>query len=134
MTWEDARELRDGGVELGGHTVSHPILSRLDEAEALAEIGHCRERMVAELGESSGQTFAYPFGRRWDYDEGTLRATRQAGFSQAVNTHAGANGRTSDRLQLARLPVDDTTPLHLLVAHACGGFEFLRKFGLDLRE
>ncbi len=134
MTWEDTRELRDGGVELGGHTVSHPILSRLEEAAALAEIGHCRERMVAELGEDSGRTFAYPFGRRWDYGEETLRATRQAGFSQAVNTHAGTNSKASDRLQLARLPVDDTTPLHLLVAHACGGFEFLRKFGLDLRE
>ena len=134
MTWDDVRELRDWGVELGGHTVSHPILARLDEAEALAEIGHCRERMVAELGEASGQTFAYPFGRRWDYDEGTQRAARQAGFAQAVNTHAGANSPSADRWQLARLPVDDNTPLHLLVAHACGGFELLAKFGLDLRE
>lgn len=134
MDWDDARALRDGGVELGGHTVNHVILSRLDEDGARAEIGRCRERMVDELGEPAGRTFAYPFGRRWDYDENSMRATRGVGFTHAVNTHAGTNGAESDALQLRRLPVDDSTQLHLLVAEACGGFDLLRRLGVDLSE
>lgn len=134
MDWDDARSLRDGGVELGGHTVNHVILSRLEPDAALDEIGHCRDRMVAELGPGAGRTFAYPFGRRWDYNQDTMRVTRDAGFELAVNTHAGVNRAADDRLQLRRLPVDDGTPLHLLVAEACGGFELLRRVGLDLGE
>lgn len=134
MTWEDARALRDGGVELGGHTVSHPILSRLDAAGAAAEIGGGREVLARELGSEVPRVFAYPFGRAWDYNKVSIQAARDAGFDLAVNTHAGTNGPQSDRFQLKRLPVDDATPLHLLVAEACGGFELLRKFGLDLSE
>ena len=134
MDWDAARALRDGGVELGGHTVNHPILSRLDEAGAREEIGACRERMVAELGPGAGRTFAYPFGRRWDYGREAMTAARAAGFDLAVNTHAGTNGPDADPMQLLRLPIDDHTPMHLLVTQACGGFELLRRFGLDLRE
>jgi len=134
MDWDDARALRDGGVELGGHTVNHVILSRLDAAGAREEIGRCRERCVAELGDGAGRTFAYPFGRRWDYDRGSMEAATAAGFSYAVNTHAGTNTKGADPLQLRRLPVDDTTRLHLLVAEACGGFDLLRRFGVDLSE
>ncbi len=134
MTWDDVRALRDGGVELGGHTVGHPILSRLEPDEARKEIGACRDRMLEELGSDQARTFAYPFGRQWDYNDGSMRAASESGFEYAVNTHAGTNGPHTDRLQLLRLPVDDRTPMHLLVAQACGGFELLRRFGLDLRE
>ncbi|QDU84889.1 Polysaccharide deacetylase [Planctomycetes bacterium Pla163] len=134
MDWDDARALRDGGVELGGHTVNHVILSRLGPDDARTEIGHCRDRMVAELGPAAGRTFAYPFGRRWDYDQNSMQAARDVGFELAVNTHAGVNRPSDDRLQLRRLPVDDRTPLHLLVAEACGGFELLRRVGLELGE
>lgn len=134
MDWDDARALRDGGVELGGHTVNHVILSRLDLDGARVEIGHCRERMVTELGEGAGRTFAYPFGRRWDYHADAKRAVRDSGFELAVNTHAGTNGRGADELELRRLPVDDATSLHLLVAEACGGFDLLRRVGIELGE
>ncbi len=134
MDWEDARALRDGGIELGGHTISHPILSRLDASGAAAEIGGGREVLVRELGDAVPRVFAYPFGRAWDYDKTSMQAARDAGFDLAVNTHAGTNSAASDRFQLKRLPVDDSTPLHLLVAEACGGFDLLRKLGLDLSE
>lgn len=134
MTWDDARALSAAGIELGGHTVNHVILSRLDRDGARAEIEGCRASLERELGPQHARTFAYPFGRRWDYSDETREVTREAGFELAVNTHAGTNGPDSDRLQLRRLPVDDTTPMHLLVAEACGGFELLRRFGIDLSE
>jgi peptidoglycan/xylan/chitin deacetylase (PgdA/CDA1 family) len=134
MDWDDVQALAQGGVELGGHTVSHAIVSRLDEAGRRAEIAGCRERIVARLGPAAGRTFAYPFGRRWDYDQAGIEATRAAGFELAVNTHAGTNDVRTPRHELRRVPVDDRTPLHLLVAEACGGFELVRRLGLDLSE
>src|SRR5262245_46024388 len=63
MTWEDARALRDGGLELGGHTRSHEILSRLAPEAALSEAREGRESLARALG-GAGESFAYPFGRR----------------------------------------------------------------------
>ncbi len=133
LSWDDARALRDAGVELGGHTVRHEILSRLDAGRQAQEIEGCAAAMERELG-ARGGVFAYPFGRRWDYDEASVRAAKEAGFAAAVNTHAGTNDGRTEPFELKRLPIDDRAELPLLVAEACGGFDLLRRFGLDLSE
>ena len=77
-------------------------------------------------------SFAYPWGRPWDFDEASQRAVRIAGFSAACTMTPGVNLPRSDPMQYTRLAIDDNCELHLLVAEACGGFELLRRFGLDL--
>lgn len=134
LDWKDVHALAGAGVELGGHTRTHAILSRLEPQEARAEVEGGREALVGALGESAGRSFAYPFGRRWDYDETAARAVEASGFACAVTTHAGVNLRSTDRLRLRRWMIDETTPVHVLVAEACGGFELLRRLGLDLSE
>jgi hypothetical protein len=37
-------------------------------------------------------------------------------------------------MELARWMVDEQTPLHWLVAEACGGFALLRRLGIELAE
>ena len=37
ITWDQAREMQDGGVLFGGHTVTHPILARMESEEALKD-------------------------------------------------------------------------------------------------
>ncbi len=133
MTWDDARRLRDAGWELGCHTVSHPILSRLDADGAYAEIEGAAASMERELG-TRGTTLAYPFGRRWDYDEGSRAAAERSGYAFAVNTHAAANSPETDPHQLFRIAIDDDVSLPVLVAEACGGFDLARRFGLNLSE
>jgi peptidoglycan/xylan/chitin deacetylase (PgdA/CDA1 family) len=133
MSWQEARELQQAGVELGGHTVGHPILSRLPAPEQEREVGQGAAALRRELG-AEVPTFAYPWGRRWDFDDASREAVRKAGFRAAVTMHAGANLPGSDRLALRRLAIDDEARMHLLVAEACGGFELLRRVGLDLSE
>jgi len=135
MAPEDARALQDSGrVELGGHTVSHHVLSTLSADEQRAEVGDGKAALEDLFGGGSGVCFAYPFGRRWDVDDDSLEAVRAAGFRGAVTTHAGVITRGSDPLRLPRWMIDDRTPLHHLVCEACGGFELLRRLGLDLSE
>jgi peptidoglycan/xylan/chitin deacetylase (PgdA/CDA1 family) len=133
MTWDEAREMRDAGVELGGHTVNHVILSRCPQEEAEREIREGRAAMERELGVGV-VTFAYPWGRRWDFNRESREAVGKAGFGCAVTMHPGVNRRQSDPWELKRVAIDGGVRLHLLVAEACGGFELLRKVGVDLSE
>ncbi|MEM9378730.1 MAG: polysaccharide deacetylase family protein [Planctomycetota bacterium] len=132
-------------IEVGGHTVHHPVLSRLAPEAQRDEIGGGEAVLREFFGESepadggadlgtSGRTFAYPYGRRWDFDASAADAARAAGYASAVTTHAGVNVRSTDRYRLYRWPIHDGTRLHLVAAEASGAFELLRRFGVDLVE
>lgn len=133
MTWDDARALRDARVELGGHTMNHEILSKLDLETARREVAGCRASIARALG-TEPASFAYPFGRRWDWNDESARVVKEAGFRTSTSTHAGTNKRGDDAYRLKRLMIEEDAKLHLIATEACGGFDFLRRFGLDLSE
>lgn len=133
MTWDDARALRDSGVELGGHTVHHEILSKLDANAARNEVEGSRAALVRELG-GLPSSFAYPFGRRWDWNDESVEIVRAAGWKSATTTHPGTNARGGDPYRLKRIMIDENAKLHLIATEACGGFDFLRRFGINLSE
>lgn len=88
MTWQMAAELRDAGMVIGGHTASHPVLGRADEATQLREIEECRRRLQEELGVSM-RYFAYPVGLPGSFDATTRRILRRAGVRLAFSLHGG---------------------------------------------
>lgn len=133
LSRDEARALAAADrVEIGGHTVTHPVLARLDAAAASAEIAGGRAALAGLLGEGTGATFAYPYGRPWDHDAASAAAAREAGFTAAVTTTAGVNTADTDPFQLRRWPIQSGTPLHLLGAEASGAFELLRRLGVEL--
>lgn len=133
MDWAGARALKAAGFELGGHTVSHAILSGLEAGQQAEEIEGSLRSIEAALGERPG-VFAFPFGRRWDYNRETLEALEAAGMPVAVNTHCGTNTKHSPPLELRRVPVEEGTPLARILAEASGGFLLLERLGLKLSE
>jgi peptidoglycan/xylan/chitin deacetylase (PgdA/CDA1 family) len=72
MSWDEARALRDAGMSIGGHTVTHPVLGSLGEERQRAEIAGCRERIAAEL-EQPMRWFSYPVGFPGSFDATTRR-------------------------------------------------------------
>jgi len=95
-------ELHRAGMEIGGHTVRHPILRVLPDAEAEAEIGEGRARLQ-ELIDAPVDVFAYPNGRPLqDYDSRHVGMVRRLGFRAAVSTAAGTATAASDPFQLPR--------------------------------
>jgi peptidoglycan/xylan/chitin deacetylase (PgdA/CDA1 family) len=95
-------ELARAGMEIGGHTVRHPILTELDESEAEAEIAQGRSRL-AELAQREIEVFAYPNGVPGrDYDARHVGIVRKLGFKAAVSTAPGAARCGADLLQLPR--------------------------------
>ena len=90
------------GMAIGAHTVTHPILARLDPTNARHEIGASREHLEGLLGERVS-LFAYPNGvPLHDYLPEHVEMVRQCGFSAAVSTSWGAASRRTDRFQLPR--------------------------------
>lgn len=133
MDREGAQALSQAGWELGGHTISHHVLSGLDEDAQRTEIVGGRAALTGPLGVGC-ESFAYPFGRRWDFNDTSIDLAREAGFECAVSTHSGVCTKRSDPYRLNRWMIDDEAQLHLIAAEACGAFELLRRVGLDLSE
>ncbi len=121
LTWDQAREMLAGGVELGGHTVSHPILSTLEPGAQEEEILGSRQR-IAEATGVEPLTFAYPNGSARDYDRHTVEILRRAGFRAACTTRRGSNRPGCDRLTLKRIGIG-SDPLAVLEARLAGLFD-----------
>jgi peptidoglycan/xylan/chitin deacetylase (PgdA/CDA1 family) len=102
MTSSQVRQLHAAGMEIGGHTVNHPILARLDPAHARREIADGKEALEALVG-SPVRSFAYPNGKPGqDYLAEHARMAREIGFDAAVSTSWGAARQASDPFQLPR--------------------------------
>jgi len=106
LDWGDVRRLADGGVEIGGHTCSHAILSRLDDAAASEEIGLSSASIAAELGHAP-RHFAYPNGGRDDFSDRDVRLVRDAGFATATTSIEGVNRPGADPYRLLRFNVHE---------------------------
>lgn len=102
MTSEEVQQLRAAGMEVGAHTVSHPILARCDDATAKREIEAGRSRLETLLDERI-RFFAYPNGKLGtDYTPKHADMAREIGFEAAVTTNPGASFHGSDIYQLSR--------------------------------
>jgi len=103
MSSEQVRALHRAGMQIGAHTVSHPILATLDPQTAADEIGRSRDALQALLGHKVG-LFAYPNGRPGaDYLPDVHPAmVRELGFEAAVSTRWAAARRSDDVFQIPR--------------------------------
>jgi peptidoglycan/xylan/chitin deacetylase (PgdA/CDA1 family) len=110
MTWRMARELLAAGMTVGGHTVSHPILARLDEDAQRAEVFSCRARLEAELGIPM-RWFSYPNGDGGSFDARTRAIVREAGVALAFGFEGGFVRRRDgwDRYAVPRIAVGPRT-------------------------
>jgi peptidoglycan/xylan/chitin deacetylase (PgdA/CDA1 family) len=105
MSWDEVGELERGGTfRFGAHTVDHEIVSRLDDAALERQIRASIEA-VARHARQPSRTFAYPNGRRQDFDARAAGIIRAAGGTAAVSTISGLNSARTDPFALRRLTV-----------------------------
>lgn len=110
LTGEMLHTLDRNGVEIGGHTISHPILTRIDDAAARAEIVGNKQQLEAIIGKPL-RLFAYPNGKRdVDFDTRHTQMVREAGYVAAFTTAVGPATRHSDRYEIPRCRPWDTNP------------------------
>jgi peptidoglycan/xylan/chitin deacetylase (PgdA/CDA1 family) len=117
MTAPELRGLAEAGMELGGHTVTHPDLSALGYDPCADEMNRGRDQLEAATGVLA-TTFAYPFGI---HGEAARRAARDVGFDAAVT--ASGFGDMADRYALPRALLWGTDRNTILVAKLLGVYE-----------
>ena len=93
VTWEQLRTMRDAGIELGGHTHTHPTLPKVAPDGLAGEINYCLDRLDAELG-TTQRPFCYPNGQPDDFSQTVRDAVENAGFIGAVVAYADADTHT----------------------------------------
>jgi peptidoglycan/xylan/chitin deacetylase (PgdA/CDA1 family) len=88
LDWDELRALETRGARLGAHTLTHPLLSRCDDARAEREILGSVDRVRTELRDPS-MVFAYPVGRATDFGTRDEALVERAGLIGAVSAVAG---------------------------------------------
>ncbi len=115
LNWDEAREMAKNGIEFGAHTVTHPILSRVDGDQLSCETAQSQGDIEREIGQKV-LSFAYPAGTRQRRDEAARAAVEACGYCYAVAYDQGVELHP-DRLAMPRLHVDRDQSLALFRAN-----------------
>ena len=111
MTSQEIKAMRFAGMQIGAHTITHPILAGLTDSEARDEIQGSK-RFLEQLLEERVGLFAYPNGKpAEDYTPRSVDVVRSLDFDAAVSTAWGATGAGDDLFQMRRFTPWDQSRL-----------------------
>ena len=126
MTSGQIRNLADRGVVFGGHTVTHPILSRESEERVRREVIECK-RTLEQLTGSEILHFAYPNGRRQDFNEMVKQELRRAGYVSSCTSIHGLQWPGDDVFEIKRITVDNRWTYEEFETRTSGILKALRR-------
>lgn len=102
MSSDQVKALHGEGMEIGGHTRTHPILEVLDDDVAFDEIRDGKNDLESIIGEPV-TVFAYPNGKYGrDFGERHEKMVEELGFKLAVSTDHGVSKADSNAYRLPR--------------------------------
>jgi peptidoglycan/xylan/chitin deacetylase (PgdA/CDA1 family) len=119
LTWEQVREMDAAGVEVGSHTMTHPILTNISRDRLRRELNESRFRLEEVLCRNV-DLFCYPNG---DYDPMVSEEVKRAGYTCAVTSRHGLNNRDANPLALRRIHTERDI-VHFV--QSTSGFETLK--------
>lgn len=122
LTWDDLEALSSAGIAIGSHSYEHRSLGRMSQSDAFEQARMSRSELERRLGRPI-VTFAYPFGTRADYNDGTRVALHDAGYAQAFVTQHGAVVRGCDPLTIPRVKVEGGEALWMFRLIVRGGLD-----------
>ena len=117
LSWSEIKEMSENRISFGAHTVTHPILSRIPLSQAEKEILHSKYEIESKLN-TKIDLFAYPNGRREDFNENIKSILKRAHFICALTTIFGVNKIGCDLFELRRgNPWEKELPIFAVKLH-----------------
>lgn len=116
INWDQAREMAASGIEIGSHTVNHPILTNVD-SNTLTEELRASQGVVQDQLQTDNLHFCYPNG---NVSERERDAAERVGYASAVTTEIRICERSDDRFLLPRI---DAEPQIERLIQATSGFD-----------
>jgi len=104
LSWEEVKEMQNSGlIAFGSHTAGHPILTNLKPNEIESELKTSWDKLVFEKAvDPSFIPFCYPNG---NHNDQIVKMVKEAGYSLAVTTQKGWNGRDAHPFMLKRIGI-----------------------------
>jgi len=131
LTTDQLLALHRQGVEIGGHSCDHPILSHVPVETACADILRGK-RILEDITDSPLRLFAYPNGQPGkDFTHEHVNVVKGAGFEAAVTTCWGVAGYGSDLFQLPRFTPWDKTSTKFMLRMALNSRQVAEPSGME---
>ena len=108
LTWEEIIHMANSGVEFGSHTMTHPVLSMIENKTDIEyELKQSKEIIEDKLGKEV-IAFSYPIGGKGSFNSKIKEIVKETGYSFAVGYMHGVNYLNNgfDRFSLHRLDMD----------------------------
>lgn len=107
MDWTEVRALSEAGIEIGSHSVTHPVLARVgDDAQLERELVDSKAEIEARTGRPV-VSLAYPVGGPSAYSDRVIDVARRAGYRFGFTYEPGViDPQRMDPFRLRRLPVE----------------------------
>ena len=107
LSHAEIRQLADGGlIEIGAHTVTHPVLSAIPVNQQEQEIKQSKLQLEQILNQPV-ESFAYPYGTKDDYTPATVKLVKETPFTCACSNYKGVVQPQTSLFELPRLVVRD---------------------------
>lgn len=119
LTWTELKTLAAQGLDIGAHTATHPILSKLPDAGLKDEIAGSKARIEEATG-FPVRHFCYPNGRPQDINAAAIALAEEFGYLTAVQSESGFAGPPYQLYQLKRLGVDPELPMPYFERYVAG--------------
>jgi peptidoglycan/xylan/chitin deacetylase (PgdA/CDA1 family) len=133
-SWSELREMADSGlVDVGSHTVTHPILSSISEEESWEELTRSRTEISEGMGRSVS-CFCFPNGMPRDFRPVQVQQVKDAGYDCSVIAQFGMVSSSSDRYQLPRIGMTRKTSAAQISKYLDGFAYCQQRLGAGWRE
>lgn len=99
LSKEAINEMSNYGIDIESHTVNHPKLNEMTYDEQLSELVDSKKTLESITGKKI-DSIAYPFG---DFNDDSIRAAKDAGYSLGFTTKKGLSDRDDNPLKLDRI-------------------------------
>ena len=131
LTWRQVKELSEQGIEIGGHTRTHPDLRRLSEKEIEEEIaGGCAE--ISDQAGRAVENFAYPYGYLNRQAEEVVRRTIRSACTTELRRASNESLHALPRVDMYYL--QSPQQLQSLVTGKLDGYLTVRRWGRVIRQ
>lgn len=110
LTWRQLLDIAAYGIEVGGHSHTHPAMDLLADDAVAWEARTCRQLLQDHLG-ARVRSFAYPYGYATDRVE---RLVLDAGYEVACGVRHAVTTAADRQMALARVEVTATTSVRRL--------------------
>jgi len=107
LNWRELAEVAEAGIEIGAHTIKHPQLDQLPDAELHEELYASKSVLEDHLGIAI-PGLAYPFGYS---NEKVRQVAREIGYGYAYAVDNALTTTGADNFALPRLTVKRTTTM-----------------------